>query len=155
MKVAIASLRSIAPYSQSRYSGLKKPQKEDANEWEMKTWNERLHVNDEGYVFIPPMAFKKALERASVFLSMKIPGRKGSQTFSKHFKAGVLVMDGLVLPLKKEQVPGEVFFVSSNGKPGGPRVERKFPVIHEWSGDLTFYVIDDTITEEDFEAHLR
>lgn len=51
---------------------------------------------------------------------------------------------------------GEVFFVPSDGKAGGgSRVKKKFPVIREWSGEVTFYILDDTITEDVFEAHLK
>ena len=86
---------------------------------------------------------------------MGIKGR-GKATYTKHFKAGVLVTDGLTLPVNKDDVDGEVFFVPSDGKAGGgSRVKKKFPVIREWSGEVTFYILDDTITEDVFEAHLK
>jgi hypothetical protein len=155
MKVAVATLRSIAPYSQSRYHDTPKLDKERPDDYEMRTWAERLSVTSDGNVFIPPMAFKKSLETASRFLGMQIKGR-GKSTYTKHFKAGVLVTDGLVLPIKKQDVPGEVYFVPSDGKPGGgSRVKRKFPVIQQWSGEVSFYILDDTITEDVFEAHLK
>lgn len=156
MKIATARLKSISPYSQSRYSDMDRPSKEDPLDWEKKTWRERLHYRDDGQVFIPPMAFKKALEGAARFLGISIKGR-GKSTYTKHFKAGVLVTDGLMLPIKKDEVPGEWFHVAADGKPGGnsPRVKRCFPVIREWEGDVTFYVLDDTIAPEIFERHLR
>jgi hypothetical protein len=121
----------------------------------MRTWRERLSVTDDGHVFIPPMAFKKSLETAARFLSMGIKGR-GKATYTKHFKAGVLVTDGLILPDVKDEVPGEVFFVPSDGRAGGgKRVKRKFPVIREWSGDVTYYILDETITPDVFAAHLK
>lgn len=154
MKIAVARLRGIAPYSQSRYHDTPPlNDKERPDDREMRTWANRMHVNDEGYVFIPPMCFKKAVETAARFLGMQIKGR-GKATYTKHFKAGILVTEGLVLPVKKEEVPGEVFFVPADGKKGN-RVKRKFPVIQEWSGDVTFYILDDTITEDVFEAHLK
>lgn len=155
MRTAIASLRGIAPYSQSRYHDIPKLEKESPDDHEMRTWRERLSTTEDGRVFIPPMAFKKSLETAARFLSMQIKGR-GKATYTKHFKAGVLVTDGLVLPDRKDDVPGEIFFVPSDGRAGGgKRVKRKFPVIREWSGDVTFYILDETITPSVFEAHLK
>lgn len=155
MRIAVAQLRSIAPYSQSRYHDEPKLDKERPDDYEMRTWQERLSTTEDGHVFIPPMAFKKSLETAARFLGMQIKGR-GKATYTKHFKAGVLVTDGLVLPIKKEEVPGEVYFVPSDGRAGGgKRVKRKFPVIREWSGDVMFYVLDETITPDVFEPHLR
>ena len=155
MKIAIAHLKSVSPYSQSRYHDTPKLDKERPDDYEMRTWAERLSVTEDGRVFIPPMAFKKSLETAARFLGMQIKGR-GKSTYTKHFKAGVLVTDALVLPIRKPDVPGEVFFVPSDGKAGGgSRVKRKFPVIREWEGDVTFYILDETITEDVFDAHLR
>lgn len=154
MKIAVATLRGISPYSQSRYHDTPELEKEGKDAHEMRTWANRLHVTDDGHVFIPPMSFKKALETAASFLRMRIPGKDRSE-YGKHFKAGVLVTDGLVLPMRKDDVPGEVFFVSATGKKGGSRVKRKFPVIREWSGEVTFYILDDTITEDVFTKHLR
>lgn len=153
MRIATATLRGIAPYSQSRFHDTPKLDKERPDDWEMRTWRERLSTTDDGSVFIPPMAFKKSIETAARFLGMQIKGR-GKTTYTKHFKAGVLVTDGMILGVKKDDVAGEVFFVPADGK-SGARVKRKFPVIQAWSGDVTFYVLDDTITPDVFEAHLK
>lgn len=155
MKIATAYLKSISPYSQSRFHDTPKLDKERPDDYEMRTWRERLSITDDGFVFIPPMAFKKSLETAARFLGLQIKGR-GKSTYTKHFKAGVLVTDALVLPDKKENVPGEVFFVPSDGKAGGgSRVKRKFPVIRDWEGEVSFYILDETITEDIFTTHLR
>lgn len=153
MKTAAVEIKGISPYSQSQYHDTPKLDKERPDDYEMRTWMNRIHVNAKGYVFIPPMAFKKSLETAARFLSMQIKGR-GKATYTKHFKAGVLVTEGLILPIKKDDVPGEVFFVPADGR-SGARVKRKFPVIVEWAGVVTFYILDDTITPNIFEMHLR
>jgi len=47
-------------------------------------------------------------------------------------------------------------FVPADGKRGsGKRVEKCFPVIPEWQGDLAFYILDETITEDVFRYHLE
>ena len=57
----------------------------------------------------------------------------------------------MILPIKKEEVKGEWLFVPSDGVRGsGKRVDKCFPVIHEWGGEVTFYVLDETVTEEVF-----
>lgn len=89
------------------------------------------------------------------FLGKQIKG-KGKSTYTKHFEAGVLVMDPLVLPIKKDEVQGEWLFAPSDGKRGsGSRVDKCFPVIPKWSGKVTFHILDDTITEDVFREHLE
>jgi len=155
MKTAIVKLRSVSPYSQSKHYTTEKLPKELAKDYEARTWRDRLHVNKDGNVFIPPMSFKNCLSEAAKFLGIQIPG-KGKSTYTKHFEAGVLVTDALDLGIKAKDVEGEWLFVPSDGiRGGGKRVDKCFPVIHEWSGEVTFYVLDETITEEVFLQHLE
>lgn len=155
MRTAICTLESVSPYSQSRHYDVPKLPKELAKDYEARTWRERCHVNEDGFVFMPPMAFKNCLSEAAKFLSIQIPG-KGKATYTKHFEAGILVMDPIVLPIKKDDVPGEWLFVPSDGKRGGgSRVDKCFPVISQWSGEMKAYILDETITSDVFEQHLR
>lgn len=162
MRTAIATLESTSPYSQSRFHDTPKLGRksgtatEGHDDHEERTWRERCHVNSKsGNVTIPPMAFKNCLSEAARYLGIQIPGR-GKSTFTKHFEAGVLVLDGLELPVTKEAVEGEWFHVPSNGiRGGGKRVKKCFPVVREWAGAVSFIVIDDTITPEVFDQHLR
>lgn len=155
MKRAIAQLESVSPYSQSRhYSKDTVPKinqgKESDKDYESRTWRNRVHVNDAGNVFIPPTAFKNCLSEAAKYLNIQIPG-KGKATYTKHFEAGVLVVDPLDLKIKAESVLGEWLFVPADGRRGsGKRVEKCFPVIHEWSGVVEFLILDETVTEEVF-----
>lgn len=155
MKTAIVRLESITPYSQSRHYDTPRLPKESALDYENRTWADRLHVDNDGNVFIPPMAFKNCLSEVARFMGKQIPG-KGKSTYTKHFEAGVLVMEPLVLPIKKDEVPRETYFVPADGKRGsGKRVTKHFPVIQKWAGDVTFYVLDETITEDVFREHLE
>lgn len=150
MKTAIVKLKSTAPYSQSRKYFTDALEKEGAKDYEARTWRDRLHTTESGEVFIPPMSFKNCLSEAAKFLSIQIPG-KGKATYTKHFEAGVLVTDALHLGIQKEQVKGEWLFVPSDGVRGsGKRVEKCFPIIHEWSGEVTFYILDETVKEDVF-----
>ena len=95
MKTAIATLKSVSPYSQSKHYNTEKLAKELHKDYEARTWRDRLHTTLDGEVFIPPMSFKNCLSEAARFLSVQIPG-KGKSIYTKHFEAGVLVhCDGI------------------------------------------------------------
>ena len=155
MRQIIATLESASPYSQSRFHNAPKLEKETSDDHEKRTWRERMHINDEGNVFIPPMSFKNCISECAKYISIQIPG-KGKATYTKHFEAGLLVMDSLVLDVKKDDVKGEWLHVPSDGRRGGTkRVLKCFPRIDKWAGDVIFYILDDTITEEVFKYHLE
>jgi hypothetical protein len=155
MRIATAHLKSISPYSQSRNHDMPHLDKERPDDYDERTWREHAHVDAKGFAFIPPMAFKNAISECAKYLGMQIPG-KGKSTFTKHFEAGVLVTEGLTLPVKKEQLVAERLYLNADGRRGsGRRVWRKFPVIQSWEGNVQFYILDDTITPEVFERHLK
>jgi len=155
MKLAVCTLKSISPYSQSRHYDTPKLEKEQPKEYEKRTWRDRCHYNKDGHVFIPPMAFKNCLSESAKYLGIKIPG-KGKSTYTKHFEAGVLVLEGLVLPVTRETLQGTWLFVPSDGKRGGSsRVDKCFPTIQEWEGQVEFHVLDEMITEDVFTEHLE
>lgn len=156
MIIATVELESIAPYSQSKnYTYPPKGDKELPKDYEERTWRERLHVNADGYVFMPPMAFKNCIAGIAKFLSVQVPG-KGKATYTKNFEAGILVTEGPVLPLKKEDVEGEWLFLPSDGKRGsGTRVWKCYPMIPKWKVSVVFYIVDELITKEVFTYHLE
>lgn len=155
MKVAIVTLESLSPYSQSKPIVSVREDKEGHDEFEQRTWRERIHADEDGNAFIPPMAFKWALEKAASMLRLKIPG-KGQSEYGKHFRAGVLVPNGLDLPLHRDEIEGEKLFLNADGKRGsGKRVWRTMPRISRWRGTVTYYILDDTITKEVFEKILK
>lgn len=150
MKTAIVKLKSVSPYSQSKHYTTEKLSKEIPKDYEARTWRDRLHTTGDGEVFIPPMSFKNCLSEAAKFLGIQIPG-KGKSTYTKHFEAGVLVTDALHLGINAADVKGEWLFVPSDGMRGsGKRVDKCFPIIHEWGGEVTFHILDETITEDVF-----
>lgn len=155
MHTAIAKLKSISPYSQGKYHQIDPLEKEGKDEYEKRTWKGRLHTNESGNVIIPPMAFKNMLSDAARYLGIQIPG-KGKSTYTKHFEAGVMVLDPMVLPVKDEDVKGQWLHVPSDGKRGGSkRVMRCFPLIPSWQGEVIIHVLDDTITKDVLLDHLQ
>jgi hypothetical protein len=155
MKAAIAELKSKSPYSQSKHYEVDKLTKESPKDYEVRTWKNRCHYTESGNVLIPPMQFKKTIEDAAAFLSMQVEG-KGKRTYTKHFLAGILVTDGITLSITRDAVQGEWLFVPSDGRRGGgTRVMKCFPIITKWEGAVTFYILDETITQDIFRKHLE
>jgi hypothetical protein len=101
------------------------------------------------------MMLKNALSEAAKFLGRQIPG-KGKATYTKHFEAGVMCVDPLVLNVLAKDVQGETLFVPADGVRGsGKRVWKTFPFIPEWSAQGRAVILDDLITEEVFKLHLE
>jgi hypothetical protein len=151
---ATCHLVSKSPLSMGRFIDVPKLERESSADMEERTWRERIHANEKDVVFLPPMYFKNSLSEAAKYLGMQIPG-KGKSNFTKHFEAGVMCVDPLVLGVKKKDVPGEWLFVPSDGKRGGTtRVKKCFPKIDSWEGDVVFYILDEIITKPVFEKHL-
>jgi hypothetical protein len=152
---ATARIKGAAPYSQSRhYTDPAKEKRETAKDYEARTWRERMHATVAGDVIIPAMAFKNCLSEAAKFLALQVPG-KGKATYTKHFEAGVMVLEPMTLGIRKADVTGEWLFVPADGKRGGSkRVEKCFPVILDWGGEIAFTIVDPAITEDVFRQHL-
>jgi hypothetical protein len=155
MKLAVATLRSASPYSQSRPKDAPKGERESHDDYEKRTWRNHLHVTPDGFVFIPAMVFKNCLAETAKFIGMQIRG-KGKSTYTKHFEGGVQVNDNLVLPYRAEDIEYERLFLPSDGRRGsGSRVWKNYPVIPQWHGDVHFLILDETITEKVLAIHLR
>lgn len=148
-------LKSSSPYSQSRYIQEKKTRDESHSDFEARTWHLRCHWTEDGKVYIPPMCFKNCLSEAAKYKSIQIPG-KGKATYTKHFEAGILVVDPLVLPVTRETLGHEWLHVPSDGRRGGTtRVEKCFPLIQSWEGIVEFLIFDEIVSEDAFSEHLR
>ena len=155
MRTVICKLVSASPYSQSKHHMTEKLDKENNDDYEKRTWRERCNTTEEGNIFIPPMAFANCIKHAAKHLSISIPGQ-GKSKYTKHFEAGILVTEGLVLPETKDEVKGEWLFVPSDGRRGGgTRVSKCFPLIPQWKGDVKFLIFDNKITKEIFAKVLR
>jgi hypothetical protein len=155
MKVCEIDLRSLSELSFSRYHNTEKLPREQADEYEKRTWREKCHCNAQGSIIIPSNMLKNAVAEAAKYLSVQIPG-KGKATYTKHIQSGVMCVDPIVLPIKKEEVDPEQLFLPSTGRiGGGSRVMRIFPLIREWKGTARFLIIDQIITKEVLIHHVE
>lgn len=154
MKIAYATLSSMAPYGQSRAIQSLKSRDETHDQFEERTWRERCHTDKDGIIFIPPGAFKNCLSEAAKYKSIQIPG-KGKSTYTKHFESGVMCMEPLSLGVNVADVRGMRLHVPSDGRRGGTkRVWKTFPYLEQWSGVVQFHVLDEIIKEDVFLQHL-
>lgn len=155
MKRAIATLKSLSPYGQNKFVQVEKKAKELADDYEKRTWRERVHADENNEVFIPASAFKNCLAEAAKFLGQQIPGM-GKCTWTKHFEAGIMVVEPLKLGIKKDDIPGHWQHVPADGKRGGAkRVMKCFPYVESWRGQVEYIIVDNLITEESFRYHLE
>jgi hypothetical protein len=154
MAVVTVQFKSISPIAFGRFHNTDKLPKESPDEYEKRTWKNRVHDDNDGDIVITPFMVKNMLSDAAKFLSIQIKG-KGKCTYTKHFEAGIIVMDFMKIGTKKDDVKGIWLHVPSDGKRGGTkRVSKCFPVVNEWSGSIMFHILDDTITEEVLQQHL-
>jgi hypothetical protein len=164
MQTVNVTIEGIAPYSQSRYVDKEehpKVGKETADDYEKRTWQARVHLDEDGVPYMPPMALKKSLDAASAYLG-KIPGERNA-TYVKRFKSGLLVTDNIPLwengkrVSKVDDFEGEWLFLDATGGKGGQggtRVKRRMPRLRKWSAKATIYLIDEVITRDVLERAL-
>lgn len=155
MRICLATLESITPYSQSRAFQSEPNEKESKAKFEERCWREKAHANEAGEIFIPAMSLKYAVDEACKRLGLQIPGQ-GKTRYTKYFEAGQYCMEGPTIGIKVADVPGEWVYCNADGKRGsGTRVMRCFPVIAQWKATAKFAVLDEKIPEDVFEQCLR
>lgn len=148
MKTAFAHLVGNSPYGQSAAIQSKRGTGESHDAFEERTWKERLHVNNNGMIFIPPMAIKNMLSDCARFLSESVPG-KGKATYTKHFDAGIMVIAPASLGVHIDNVESQRVFVPADGKKGGgSRVWKTFPVIKKWECDVEIILLDPVLIDK-------
>lgn len=163
MKTATVKLTSASPYSQSRLftkAEIEPIEKESAQDYDSRNWRHHQHADKDGNIYIPPMALKNALMECAQYLGEKITG-KGQATWTKHFTAGILCSEPVVLhdadgkTFNRDKTECETFMCHANGKRGsGTRVPRTFPVIREWQATAIFYILDETIAKDVFARYI-
>jgi len=154
-KIVEVELQSLSPYSSSRMHDTPKLEKERMDEYEQRTWREKLSTDEKGIVVIPAMAFKQALDKCVKVLGMQVPG-KGKATFTKHFLAGCLCESDVSIGVHKDQVAPITINAHADGVRGsGKRVKRTFPQVPKWEGKAKFILLDDAITKDVFEKVMK
>lgn len=148
MRKVLATITGTSPISFSAPIQSSRNTGESHDAFEERTWRERLHVDRNGVVFIPPTAVKNCLAEVAKYLSESVPG-KGKSTYTKHFEAGVLITDPIPLGVKRDEVAGEKLFVPADGRRGsGKRVWKTFPTLPTWTGEIIIYLLDPILVDK-------
>ena len=148
MKTIAIRLEGVAAISFSAPIQSKPNPGEAHDAFEERCWRERMHVEN-GEVFIPPGAVKGCLQEAAKYRQESVPG-KGKATYTKHFEAGIMVTQPLMLNIAPDEVGCDRRFVPSDGKPGGGRrVWKNFPIIMPpWFCDGEILVLDPLLEDK-------
>ena len=161
MKTYSVKIEVISDLCFGKHVSEPKKSEETHAQFEQRTWQQKVNRTKDGQCFMQPFALKNCLESAAKWLSMGIPG-EGKKTFTKRFASGVLIADKMLLsdPSGKlitiEDVEPVTLFVPSDGKRGsGRRVERIFPIIHEWHTSIDIIVLDDKVSLAVLQKHLE
>lgn len=152
MRTLTATLESISPYSQSNFFASEPEPKESKGAFEARCWREKMHVDSEGYMVIPPMSLKYSVDEACKRLALQVPG-EGKTRYTKYLEAGYFVSSPPRTNWKADDVQGEWLMQDPNGKKGkagGARVRRCFPTVPSWTATVEFVLLDDKITKEIF-----
>lgn len=155
MKTVVAEIKGVGAISFSRHHASAALEGESPDALDARTWREKLHY-DGGTLEaqIPGIMLKFALDYTAGQLGLKIKGR-GNKTWASVFKSGVLCLEPVGLGIKRDEVECITVMCHPQGRRGpGPRVPRRFPIVHQWRGTTSFLILNDSITEEIFRFHL-
>lgn len=153
MKRFVAELKSVTMYGQGKNHQEPKLPQELNDAYAERTWRAKIH-QAAGEVYIPSMAFKLLLETTAKYLGEQIPG-KGKETYTKHYRQGIIIPDELMTGLRVDDIRVEKIFTWAEPQRRGSRVWRYFPVIAQWAGVLTIVAVDDIFTPDIVQRHLH
>jgi len=157
-KVHIESIPG-SPYSQSAKHETPFLDRESHDDYDARTWRSKCTTNKEGQVCIPAMALKQCIDTTAYKLGEKVPNRRGA-TFKSFFASGFFCDGDVPISNGKALTPkdAECKLISANSdgvRGSGKRVPRRFPEFPKYHGVAAFTIIDDVITKEIFERHLK
>lgn len=155
MKKAICKIKSLTPVTFGKFHQTEKLDKERPDDYEQRTWKEKAHYTNDDFVKIPGVMIANCIRESARYLSIQVPG-KGKATFTKHFDAGISILDDINIGIKKDEIKYTAIHVPSDGMKGGTkRVIRMFPIVHEWEGTIEVLIGDNVITPDVFEDVFR
>jgi hypothetical protein len=158
VKVSIENIPG-SPYSQSAKHDTPFLDREGHDDYDIRTWRNKCTINKEGQVAIPAMAFKQALDTAAYKLGEKVPGRRGA-TYKSFFASGFFCDHDVPIANGKALTPkdAELKTINANAsgeRNSGKRVQRRFPEFSKWNAIAEFTIVDDVITQDIFERHVK
>jgi len=151
--VASLTLTGISPYSQSRQHDAPKLQGENHEDYDIRTWRNKMNVaTRDGLptVIMPAHGIQQSIAAAAKYSKRQIPGQ-GKATWTAKFKAGIALLEDPSLNLDPASVGAVTISANADGVRGsGKRVTRRFPIMPEWSASFDVYILDPIITQDVF-----
>jgi hypothetical protein len=145
----------MTPYHQSKKYDTPKLEGESHEDYDRRTWRGHLHLGPRGSVVIPARAMHQSIVEAGAYTSSRIPGQ-GTKTWTRKFMSGLAIFEDIDLGLRPEDVDYIDIYAHANGiRGGGPRVNRRYPAIREWSATFQIHVLDPIITQPVFQEALE
>lgn len=161
MRMCKAHLEGIpgSPYSQSAQHDAPKLDRESHDDYDLRTWRSHCTVNEKGQVCLPAMSLKQSIDEAARKLGEKVPGRRGA-TYKGFFTSGFICDADVPISNGKALTADDADMIMINAnadgvRGSGKRVKRRFPMFNRWHGVAAFTIVDDIITKEIFEHHLK
>lgn len=153
MKYSLArvTIEGLAPLSQSRQHTAPKLEGEKLDDYDLRTWRDKLNVSPRTKtIVIPQHGMHQALMAACKYSSKQIPGQ-GKKTWTAKFTTGIMIAEEIDTGISPDKAEMISLSVSANGMRGaGKRVTRHFPMLYEWSAKMEVMILDPIITEPIF-----
>ena len=150
MKFSLANVHIIglSPLSQSRDHGLPRLEGESHEDADIRLWREKLTVSPStGTVIIPQHGMHQALIAAAKYSGKQIPGQ-GKKTWTAKLTTGIAIFDEIDTRLSPADAQCVTISANADGVRGsGKRVQRRFPIFHEWDARFQIHILDPIITE--------
>jgi len=152
MRVATIEVKGLTPYSQSKPLQSERKKEETHDDFDQRIWQERIHHDDAGNVFIPATCISQGLAVSASYLG-KGGGlsKKGQATWAENFRCGLAIANSPKIGKTVDDAVAERVYCHADGKRTcGTRVWRTFPIFHDWAATFVIHILDDTIPEEIF-----
>lgn len=150
--IATLTLTGISPMTQSRQHDTPKLEGENPNDYDVRTWRNKLNVSEDGAtIVIPAHGVHQCIAAAAKYSKRQIPGQ-GKATWTAKFTSGITLMENPRLNIDPQSVNSITISANADGVRGsGKRVPRRFPVIPMgWQTTFDVYILDPIITEQVF-----
>jgi len=128
---------------------------ESHEEFDLRTWPEKVKINEAGEVMLPAMAVHRGLLLAAKGSGIKV----GKRSIASYVETAVAPMgdhpiySGKGKPMRIEDMSPETLFLPSDGKAlhkggKGQRVRRTFPTVTRWSAIFEVMVLHEELHSE-------
>jgi hypothetical protein len=150
--IAMCTIVGTSPMTQSRQHETPKLEGENPNDYDVRTWRNKLNVNADGSsIIIRAHGMHQCIAAAAKYSKRQIPGQ-GKATWTAKFTSGITLMDDPEIGIHPDSVGFFTISANADGVRGsGKRVPRRFPVIPAgWTSTFDVMILDPIITEQVF-----